>query len=410
MKFFRMFALAEVIVLFSLLTAPPCAARPSANTVRSHYDVAAFVWPSYHPDDRAKIFWPDGIGEWQTVISSTARFEGHQQPRRPLWGLINEADPYVAEMEISAAADHGVNVFIFDWYWYDGQPFLEGHLNDGYLKARNNDRVKFYLMWANHDVGMIWDKRNADDAFNGKNVANIWEGGVDRRQFDIIVDRVIKNYFRHPSYYKIDGKPVFMLYDLPNLVEGLGGIQETKLALDSFRRKVREAGFPGLELQMTAYKPSMKLKISGVEYNQSDLFRSLGFDSTTNYQFVHLGDLTKPYNEVVKDAVSMWAEFSVPGMPKYYPHVSIGWDASPRAKTFTGPILKDNTPANFESALREAKAFIDAHPNQAPLITINSWNEWTETSYLQPDTQFGYQYLEAVRRVFVSEVRNNRPK
>jgi len=42
------------------------------------------------------------------------------------------------------------NVFIFDWYWYDGMPFLEGCLNDGYLKARNNNRVKFYLMWANH--------------------------------------------------------------------------------------------------------------------------------------------------------------------------------------------------------------------------------------------------------------------
>ncbi|MGB4568361.1 MAG: hypothetical protein WBH96_05225 [Dysgonamonadaceae bacterium] len=29
------------------------------------YDIAAYVWPSYHPDDRAKIFWPEGIGEWQ---------------------------------------------------------------------------------------------------------------------------------------------------------------------------------------------------------------------------------------------------------------------------------------------------------------------------------------------------------
>jgi len=86
------------------------------------YDVAAFVWPSYHPDDRAKIFWPDGMGEWQTVASNTPKYEGHEQPRFPLWGYINEADPYVAEMEINAAADHGVNVFIFDWYWYDGMP------------------------------------------------------------------------------------------------------------------------------------------------------------------------------------------------------------------------------------------------------------------------------------------------
>ena len=34
-----------------------------------HDDVAAFVWPSYHPDDRAKIFWPMGIGEWEASPS-----------------------------------------------------------------------------------------------------------------------------------------------------------------------------------------------------------------------------------------------------------------------------------------------------------------------------------------------------
>ena len=28
-------------------------------------------------------------------------------------------------------------------------------------------------------------------------------------------------------------------------------------------------------------------------------------------------------------------------------------------------------------------------------------NEWTETSYLQPDNVYGYGYLEAVKKVFV---------
>ena len=80
--------------------------------------------------------------------------------------------------------------------------------------------------------------------------------------------------------------------------------------------------------------------------------------------------------------------------------MSVGWDNNPRFQGFRPGIVRDNTPERFEQALRMAKAYADAHPQQPPLITLNSWNEWTETSYLQPDDRYGYGYLEAVRRVF----------
>jgi len=47
-----------------------------------------------------------------------------------------------------------------------------------------------------------------------------------------------------------------------------------------------------------------------------------------------------------------------------------------------------------------ARQYVDSHDLPAPLITINSWNEWTEMSYLEPDNVYGYGYLEAVRDIF----------
>ncbi|MBQ3170277.1 MAG: glycoside hydrolase family 99-like domain-containing protein, partial [Clostridia bacterium] len=64
---------------------------------------------------------------------------------------------------------------------------------------------------------------------------------------------------------------------------------------------------------------------------------------------------------------------------------------------------KNNTPENVQKGFEMAKEYADSHPNQPKLITVNSWNEWTETSYLQPDDVNGYGYLEAIRRVFKGE-------
>lgn len=382
------------ILLLLLLTIASCGLY-----AQKQYDIAAFVWPSYQPDDRAKIFWPEGIGEWQTVKSNKAKFPGHTQPRYPLWGYVNEADPYVMEMQINAATRHGVNVFIYDWYWYDGMPFLEGCLDNGFLGAANNKDMKFYIMWANHDVNMTWDKHIAGQP----NDALIWKGGVDRKQFEILCKRVIEKYFSLPNYYKVDGKPSFMIYELQTFIDGIGGVKEAKDALNWFRAEVKKAGFKGLDLQLTL-RAGMQHNMTGIAGDnigtQVDVITDLDFDGTTHYQYVHFVNIDRDYLEIQEEVVKTWGNIDKELKIPYYPHVSVGWDNNPRFEMQMGGIVKNNTPENFEKALRDAKAYVDAHPKQAPLITINSWNEWTETSYLQPCSMFGYGYLEAVKRVF----------
>lgn len=364
------------------------------------YDVAAYVWPSYTGrEKRAYQFWEQGIGEWQTVLSAESRVDGQILPRKPLWGTVDEADPKVMEMQIREAVRHGVNVFIYDWYWYDRRPFLEQCLDEGFLGAANNTDMQFYLMWANHDAGYTWDKRQTQvDEI-------IWLGTQPREEFDRICRRVIDLYFKRPNYYKIKGCPVFMIYEMSNLVRGLGGIDKTREVLDAFRALTKEAGFPDLHLQLTIYSEHA-VNVSGVDSGRTgstkDLVRMLGADSVTHYQFCHFVNCDNGYLHALDELEKEWArirsEYSVP----YYPHVSIGWDNNPRHKFLTLPILTNNTPENFRKGLQMAKEYADRY-NDVPLVTINSWNEWTEMSYLEPDDVYGYGYLEAVRDVFLSD-------
>ena len=108
--------------------------------------------------------------------------------------------------------------------------------------------------------------------------------------------------------------------------------------------------------------------------------------------------LNKSYSPLVSRAMKYIDEnIKAP----YFPQVSLGWDSNPRYNVFRDDVCTENTPENVKRAFEEAKAYIDSHPElPVPLITVNSWNEWTETSYLHPDDLYGYGYLEAVHRVF----------
>ncbi len=367
------------------------------------YDIAAYIWPAYTGDEpRTRMFWPEGMGEWQSVKNSVSKYPGDTWPRKPLWGYVNEADPYVMEMQINAAVEHGVNVFIYDWYWFDERPFLENCLNDGFLKAKNNDKMKFYLMWANHDANGLWNKVISDTPA-GSEV--IWKGAVDADTFDVICDRLISKYFCKPNYYRIDGKPVFMIYDLENLLKGLGGPENTRAKLEEFKQKCVDAGLGGLHLQLTQWGERV-LNLSGVDGGtkpDSEIAPYLGFDSLTNYQFVHYINIDRDYAEIAAEVPAYWEKWTEKYPIPYFPHISVGWDNNPRFHGFRPGIVKNAAPEEIEKALRMAKEFVDTHELPTPLITVNSWNEWTETSYLEPDDLYGYGYLEAIKKVFVEE-------
>jgi hypothetical protein len=386
----------------------PATAASAVAQANAKITVASYYFGNYHPGDprNVKMKGKDW-SEWELVKAAKPRFPGHQQPNVPLWGYTDESDPKAMEQKIAAAADHGIEAFIFDWYYYDDGPFLDRPIDLGFLKAANNSRLKFAFMWANHD----WIELHPYTKGTPRKV--LFPGKVTPESFEKICTHVINDYFKHPSYWKIEGRPYFSFYDLTRLLENFGSVEAARAALDKFRAQVKVAGFPGLHLNAVAWGQPI-LPNEKVPVDSAKLVHDLGFDSVTSYVWIHhvpLPQQATDYN-VVRDGYFKYWNSAVRkfGLP-FFPNMTMGWDPSPRCDQrdkfdasgypFTNTI-KDNTPARFKEALAMTKRRLLAQPDSAGprIVNINCWNEWTEGSYLEPDQRNGMKYLEAVRDVF----------
>ena len=368
--------------------------------------VACYYFPNYHVDPRNEVQHGPGWSEWELVKAATPRWPGHDQPKAPAWGYTDEADPACMARKIAAAADHGIDAFIFDWYYYDDGPFLARGLEQGFWGAENRDRLKFGVMWANHDWMDIHPaKRRVEPTV-------LYPGRIQPETWDRMTTLLAETYFRHPSYWMVEGKPYFSLYDLTSLLAGFGSIEAARAGLDAFRAKCTAAGLPGLHLNAVVWGRAI-LPGETAPTDPARVVEALGFDSVTSYVWIHHVALERfpqtDYDEVMRKYLA-FAEghAEAMGVP-YFPNITMGWDSSPRtvqSDVFDGrrypfmATIGGNTPERFETACRAVRDWVEARPAGPRIVTVNCWNEWTEGSYLEPDEKHGLAYLEALRRTF----------
>ena len=100
------------------------------------YEVAVYYFPQWHVDEQNEKSHGYPWTEWETLKIAKPRFAGHQQPKVPQWGYEDEADPKVMAKKIEVASSHGVDVFLYDWYYKDEGSFLQRCLEDGFLRAK----------------------------------------------------------------------------------------------------------------------------------------------------------------------------------------------------------------------------------------------------------------------------------
>lgn len=396
--------------------------------------VYAYYFPNWHKDPRNEEWHGTGWTEWNVTKCAMPKFEGHYQPKKPLWGYVDESDPKVMEMKIREAKNHCVNGFIFDWYWVDGMPYRNACIENGFLKAENCNDMEFAIMLCNHEPIQAHPTPRIP---RSKTLA---ECTITPEKFKDIAEYCIEHYFDKENYIRVDGALLFSVFNIAKFINDMGGVDVATKAMKEFRQRVRDAGlgeihFNSIDSQAwslnnmftaenTAEKKKLDFDAIGAQgsfvqefHNDSDVLNYtaevIGIDSwgshvTTNvgridgFPTVEYKDCVADYKEISKKKND---EYNVP----YNPCVTVGWDTSPRTVQseiyenigypFT-KIITGNTPEALKKTFQEARDLMEDEKSTAKFLTIHSWNEWTEGAYLEPDDKNGYAFLEAVKEVF----------
>ena len=323
---------------------------PPPVAVKTDYQIGIYYFPGWSPDQ---------MHRW--------KLQADFPERDSLLGWYEEGQPAVADWHIKWAAENGITFFVYDWYWRQDNEELGAGLNEGFLKARYRDRMKFALMWANHKP------------FSGHTPDQLLQ----------VTDYWIEHYLRRPNYLTVDDKPYVSFFAPLELVACLGSDENVRKAFEAMRERARAAGLPGLHIGA--------IETTGISDQQK--LRQMGFDSFTAYNYVGMNATVaqSPYRHFMLTHEARWQKAQGGKVLAYIPLLSVGWDGprwyGPRSQRRLARSTED-----FAEGLRLLKANLDATGGK--MAILEAWNEWGEGSYIEPNVEFGFGDLEAVRKTF----------
>lgn len=351
---------------------------------------AVYVYPGWHPIPERDASFHPGFTEWELVEACRPRFEGHHQPRVPELGAYDDRDPVEVERRVRLAVEHGVDAFVYGFFWCRGKRVFQDALDLGFLGSERGRSTPFALMWANRMPRRVLPVRRRDLPVIDE--ARRVRSDVD--DFVRLIAYLAERYFARDNYLRVGGRPYFSIFDTTFFLRELG-LEGARAAITGARSWLASRG---LDLHLAAIDPNAEVIGHLAE---------LGFDSVTHYVLLPewKGQGLQDYATCARLRSGQWAGFAKRSGLPYLPSVAPGWDASPRAADFGrerpgkypwSPVVVGEHPDRFHEAAARAVRFATSATLDDPLVFVASLNEWSEGHYLEPDERFGTGWLEAL--------------
>lgn len=377
--------------------------------------VIAFYLPQFHPTPENDNWWGKGFTEWTNVGKAKPLFKGHYQPRVPAdLGYYDLRLPEVRELQAEMARNAGIEGFCYWRYWFgDGKEILEQPFNE--MLATGKPDFPFCVGWANES----WSNKS-------------WEAGTRKLHETILLKQTysVEDYKRHfnallPAfkdrrYITVDGKPLFFIFkplDIPD-VKGF---------MSLWRQMAMENGlngiyFVGLRQNMDQNDISISLlknsnKSGGRKYKQ---ILELGFDAVNSRGYTRAEYCVRSWRDLLYRWIMrrLFGYFVVTKchqkkineklyIPEdkwqnVYPTLFPNWDRSPRSGK-KAHIYVGSSPKLFKEQIKQALALLEGRNEEHKILFLQSWNEWAEGNYVEPDLIFGHGYLDALRECLLDD-------
>lgn len=348
--------------------------------------IYALYLPQFHQTKENDEWWGVGFTEWNAVKSAKKYSRFSRQPRIPLNGYYDLSKVEDIKYQAEIARKYSVDGFAIYHYYSNGKILLG---KPAELLLNNKDiNIEYFFSWANHDWRRTW---------YGYNYEILQKQEYGTKQQIIEHYYYLRDHFKDSRYLKIKNKPVFSIYKadyIPNINEykeiwtelantdgfdGIYFIQTIDNSTLSRNEETFDAAFdfePGctiLGTQMSKYRMFNKVR--------SFLIKKM-----------KIGSVAQIYDYRV---VSKKITDRVYSDDKHYFGVFSGWDNTPRHKKM-GTVYKHESISEFENLF--SNQYKKAVARNQELLLINSWNEWSEGAYLEPDTYSKYGLLEAINR------------
>jgi hypothetical protein len=315
------------------------------------------------------------------------------QDRQPLSGWRDD-NRCAVEQQLAWAHSFGAYFFVFDWYFNATVVDQTEDLNSAIKITRTlPDRhgMQYAILYVNHPPF-----------------------GIGPADWSSAIHEWI-TYMKDPAYVLVNGKPLFIVYDMDLMRQSFGSSVGVADAFVQLRAAAQAQGLSGV--QVVGVFPIL----GGVFPDLSIALRE-GYDAVTMYGYAGLWPQgmtagMQPFS-ILADAGSwIWSQAALKSPLPFIADVMDGWDPRPCAAAHDPACPWDpqtitwlkRTPQDLATFLGAAITWADSNPHvrvepspAPPIVLMEAWNELTEGSYILPTVGDGTSYGDALTAMFMA--------